>query len=114
MPKVIAIRNFRYNKESYKKGDVVKVKGNHVDILVRAKLVKERPPEAEHDWTGTGQAYATRHMEPSTVQPIVTNNGSNKYKAYTVLELRAEAEARKIDLPKGYVPKSELIRLLSE
>lgn len=88
MPNVIALKKFRYSRQKVRPGETLKVKGSHVDILVAAKLVKEIVPPV----------YQTRHMEA----------------ARTVPELRAALTARGVELPKGYVPKSELMRLLSE
>jgi hypothetical protein len=93
MPNVVALKKFRYRKQHYNPGDTVTVKGNHVDILVKAKLVKEVEQPV----------YQTRHMEAVRVTT-----------ARTVPELRAECAARGIPVGHGYVPKSELLRLLSE
>jgi hypothetical protein len=92
MPDVIAIAKFRYHSQKIRPGDKLKIKGSHVPILVKAKLVKEITPPV----------YQTRHMEAA--QPT----------SRTVPELRADCAARGIELPKGYIPKSELTRLLSE
>jgi hypothetical protein len=101
---VIAIAKFRYNKQKYKPGDIVKVKGNHVDILVKAKLVKEGLATD----VVTPTVYQTRHME--AMKPAVTALSTSR----TVPELRAECAARGIPVGAGYVPKAELLRLLSE
>jgi hypothetical protein len=104
MPDVIAIAKFRYNKQKYRPGDTVKVKGSHVDILVKAKLVKEVLATDV-----VTPIYQTRHMEAAG--PTVT---VKTVSAKTVPELRAECAARGIPVGAGYVPKAELLRLLSE
>jgi hypothetical protein len=102
MPYVIALKKFRYQGHKYGVGEHIKVKGSHVDIMVRAGLVREWEPPTHNV---EGHTYQTRHMEAARPGVVTTN-------ARTVPELRAEAEARGIELPKGYIPKSELIRLL--
>jgi hypothetical protein len=94
MPDMIATAKFRYSKKKYRPGDIVPAKDdNHAKILVQAGWAKEIVEQP---------AYQTRHMEAVRVT------------ARTVPELRAECAARGIPVGHGYVPKAELLRLLSE
>lgn len=96
MPVLKALKSFSYNKVKLQAGDLFKCKDKHVTILVHSHLATK--PEVEI--AKPTQAYQTRHMEAE--------------KPKTVSELRAEAEAKGIHLPSGYITKSELVDILSK
>jgi hypothetical protein len=102
MPVLKALKSFSYDKVKLRAGDLFKCKDKYVPLVIHAKLATK--PEVEI--ARPAQAYQTRHMEaerPSVIAP-----------AKTVLELRAEAEAKGIHLPKGYIPKVELLRIIAK
>jgi hypothetical protein len=103
MPVLKALKAFTYDHVKLRAGDLFKCKDRYVPIVVHAKLATR--PEVQI--AKPVPAYQTRHMEaerqPSVIAP-----------AKTVLELRAEAEAKGIHLPKGYIPKVELLRIIAK
>jgi hypothetical protein len=102
MPVLKALKSFSYDKVKLRAGDIFKCKDKHVPLVVHAKLATR--PEVQV--SKPVPAYQTRHMEAE--RPSITAP------AKTVLELRAEAEAKGIHLPKGYIPKAELQRIIVE
>jgi hypothetical protein len=99
MPVLKALKRFTYNKVKLREGDLFKCKGKDVALCISYQLackpeVVVAPPVP---------VYQTRHLQANPV-------ASGK----TVVELRAEAEAKGIYLPKGYIPKAELIRIIAE
>ena len=89
---MVATKNFRYAKRALKVGDIFKCKDKHAQVLELGKLARRDMPAI----VTKPLVYATRHLES----------------ARTVIELRAEAEAKGIMLSKGYIPKAELLRLV--
>ena len=117
MPVMKALKDFPYNKVRLKAGDIFKCKEKHIPVLVHAKLATR--PEVEV--AKPIPAYQTRHMEaekPDFVpyMPPMDSRGNNNIipTSKTVAELRAVAEARGIHLPSGYIPKTELLRIIAK
>ena len=107
MPVLKAIKNFPYNKQRLRVGDLFKCKDRHVPLLVAQGLAHK--PEV-YD-VQAEQAYNTRHMEAKSVpEPKVQKD----YHQMTVVELRAAIEAKGTFLPSGYIPKAQLIDILSK
>ena len=108
MPVLKALKKFSYNAQRLRPGDLFKCKDKHVAMLVVGGLAHK--PEV----------YDT--PEPSVVQPAPAVYSTRSMEAgritaspKTVIELRTEAEAKGIYIPKGkYIPKSELIRMIEE
>ena len=98
MPVLKALKAFPYgvapNRVMLKAGDLFNCDEKHVALVVGSHLATL--PEVVI--AKPVLAYQTRHMEA----------------ARTVPELRAEVEARGKKLPKGYVPKAELQRMIAE
>jgi hypothetical protein len=94
MPVLKALKSFSYDRVKLRAGDIFKCKDKHVPLVVHAKLATR--PEVEI--AKPSLVYQTRHLEA----------------ARTVPELRAEAAAKGKKLPKGYIPKAELQRIIAE
>lgn len=96
MPVLKALKRFTYNRVKLREGDLFKAKERDVAIIIAHQLACK--PEVII--SKPEPVYQTRHMVAE--------------KAKTVVELRAEAEAKGIYLPKGYIPKAELMRIIAE
>jgi hypothetical protein len=94
MPVLKALKSFSYDKVKLRAGDIFKCKDKHVPLVIHAKLATK--PEVEI--AKPTLTYQTRHLEA----------------ARTVPELRAEANAKGIFLPSGYIPKAELQRIIAK
>lgn len=100
MPVLKCLKPFPYgearNRVKLKPGDIFKCKEKHVPLLVHAGLATKPDVVISEPVP----VYQTRHMEAA--------------KPKTVAELRAEAEARGVHLPRGYITKAQLMDILDK
>lgn len=111
MPVLKALKKFTYAREKLRPGDLFKCKERFVPLLV-GRGIATRPDAPTNEElvarAETAQTYSTRHMEAET--PKVEEK--KPLGEMTVAELRAEAEAKDIHLPAGYIAKAELLSIV--
>lgn len=96
MPVMKALKSLSYDGVKYRVGDFFECDDRYIPLLVHAGIACA--PEVKI--SEPVPVYQTRHMEAQ--------------RQGTVSSLRAEAEARGIHLPKGYIPKAQLLEIIAK